>query len=140
MTIKSILVPLVGSSIDEVALNSAVVVAKQFDAHVEGLHIRISPEEATSFVSSRLDSALYKQVLEKLQLQITQEEKEARRSFEELMELKGLGISSEPSNATGPSASWHSMTGDPVNIITRSGGAFDLIVASTARSRSTRTT
>ena len=130
MTIKSILVPLVGNTIDEVALSSAVVVAKRFDAHVEGMHIRISADEASNFVSSRLDTALYAQVLEKLQVQIAQEEKEARRRFEELIELKGLGISSEPSKATGPSASWRSMTGDPADIIARSGGAFDLIVAS----------
>ncbi len=59
MAIRSILVPLVGSSIDEVALNLAVVVAKQLDAHVEGMHIRISPDEASNFVNSRLDTALY---------------------------------------------------------------------------------
>ncbi len=130
MTIKSILVPLVGGSIDEVALNSAVIVAKQFDAHVEGLHIRISADEASNFFNSRLDTALYAQVLEKLQVQIRQEEQEARRSFEEFIEQNGLGMASEPSKATGPSASWRSMTGDPVEIIARSGGAFDLIVAS----------
>jgi len=130
MTIKSILVPLAGSSIDEVALKSAIVVAKQFDAHVEGLHIRISADEASNFVSSRLDTALYAQVIEKLQVQIGQEEQEARRSFEAFIEQSGLRMASEPSEATGPSASWRSMTGDPVDIIAHSGGAFDLIVAS----------
>ncbi len=122
--------PLVGGSIDEVALNSAVIVAKQFDAHVEGLHIRISADEASNFFDSRLDTALYAQVLEKLRVQITQEEQEARENFEELIERSGLGFASEPSKATGPSASWRSMTGDPIAIISRSGGAFDLIVAS----------
>ncbi len=130
MAIKSILVPLVGGSIDEVALNSAVIVAKQFDAHVEGLHIRISADEASNFFNSRLDTALYAQVLEKLRVQVTQEEQEARENFEGLIERSGLGLASEPSKATGPSASWRSMTGDPTDIIARSGGAFDLIVAS----------
>ncbi len=130
MTIKSILVPLVGSSIDEIALNSAVVVAKQFDGHLEGMDIRISADEASNFVSSRLDAALYAQVLEKLQVQIKQEEQEARRSFEEFIEQSGLRIAGQPSKAIGPSASWRSMTGNPVDIIARSGGAFDLIVAS----------
>ncbi len=130
MTIKSILVPLVGRSIDEIALNSAVVVAKQFDGHLEGMDIRISADDASNFVSSRLDTALYAQVLEKLQVQIKQEEQEARRSFEEFIEQSGLRIASQPSKAIGPSASWRSMTGDPVDIIARSGGAFDLIVAS----------
>ena len=111
-------------------MNSAVVVAKQFDAHVEGRHIRISAYEGSNFVSSRLDPALYAQVLEKLRVQIRQEEQEARGRFEELIERSGLGIASEPSKASGPSATWRSMTGDPVDIIARSGGAFDLIVAS----------
>ncbi len=114
----------------EVALNSAVTVAKQFDAHVEGLHIRISADEASNFFNSRLDTALYAQVLEKLRVQITQEEQEARGSFEEFTEQNGLGMASEPSKANGPSASWRSLTGDPTDIIARSGGAFDLIVAS----------
>lgn len=130
MTIKSILVPFAGNSIDKVALNSAVIVAKQFDAHVEGMHIRISPDEASNFVSSRLDTALYAQVLEKLQVQIGQEEKEAQQSFDELIDQNGLEMASEPSKASGPSASWRSMIGDPTDIIARSGGAFDLIVAS----------
>ncbi len=130
MAIRSILVPLVGGSIDEIALNSAIIVAKQFDAHVEGLHIRISADEASNFFDSRLDTALYAEVLEKLRVQITQEEQEARESFEELIERSWLGLASEPSKATGPSASWRSITGDPIAIIARSGGAFDLIVAS----------
>lgn len=129
MTIKSILVPLVGSSVDEVAVNSAVIAAKQFDAHVEGLYIRPSHDEASNFISSRLDTALYTQVLENLQVQFMQEEKDARRSFEVLIERKGLVIASEPSIATGPSASWRSMTGNPVDIVSHKGGAFDLIVA-----------
>ena len=130
MSFKSILVPLVGNSIDEVALNAAVVIAKQFDAHVEGLHVQISADEASNFVSSRLDTALYREVLEKLQDQISQEEKAVRQTFDELIERHGLGAASKPSEATGPSAAWRTMIGDPVEVIARSGGAFDLIVAS----------
>ena len=120
MAIKSILVPLVGGSIDEVALHSAVVVAKQFDAHVEGLHIRVSADEASNFFNNRLDTALYAEVLENLRIQITQEEQEVRKRFEELIERSGLGLESEPSKATGPSASWRSIAGDPIAIIARS--------------------
>ena len=130
MTFKSILVPFVGSSIDEAALNSGIIVAKQFDAHVEGMHVRISADDASDFASGRLDTALYREVLEKLRVQIAQEEKEARQRFEELIAQNGLGIASKPSEATGPSASWQSRTGDPVEIIARGGGAFDLIVVS----------
>ena len=106
MMIKSILVPLIGGSIDEVALNSAAFVAKQFEAHVEGMHIRISADEASNFVSSRLDTALYAQVLEKLQVQIGQEERETRQRFDDLIEQNGLEMASEPTKARGPSASW----------------------------------
>jgi nucleotide-binding universal stress UspA family protein len=128
--IKSILVPLIGDPIDEPALELAMVAARQFDAHIEGMYCRVSSEQASSFVSSRLDTSLYTEVVKKLQAQMEQEEREARQNFAVIIERESIEACDDPSTFSGPSASWCAAEGDPVDVMARDGGAFDLIVTS----------
>jgi nucleotide-binding universal stress UspA family protein len=129
MNIKRILTPFHDAAVDAVVIDAAAHIARQYNAHIETLLIRVSVDTASQFASSLLNTSLYKQVVDGLAKQVLREEREARRTFEELMRNKGIALSDEPSSASRPSASWRSVTGDPVELVGRYGGAFDLIVA-----------
>ena len=128
MAIKRMLVPLFSGAAEGAALDTAVAVARQFDAHIEGMYVRASPDQAFQFVSSGLDTALYGQVLEKLHEDVARDDRMARGNFEDHMGRSGVVLSDDPATISGPSASWQTVVGDPADLIARHGGAFDLVV------------
>ncbi len=128
--IKTIFVPLAGNELDTVALETAVVTARQFDAHVGGAYLRVASADAFHFASSRLDTGLYKEVLGRFQEQDEQQDRDARESFEEFMRSRRVALSDTPSETAGPTASWGELKGEPADMVAIHGGAFDLIVAS----------
>ncbi len=59
MTIKSILVPLTGSDVGRAALEAAFMLAREFDAHIEGLNVSTERAEIHLFRQSQLDKSAH---------------------------------------------------------------------------------
>jgi len=128
--IKTIFVPLTGKQIDTAALETAVIVARQFSANIFGTYLRVSSIRALDFASSRLDTGLYKKVIGQLQEQDEKEDLEVRAQFEEFMRSRSVELTSTPSKSDSPTASWEEVFGEPPDMVANHAGAFDLIVAS----------
>jgi nucleotide-binding universal stress UspA family protein len=129
MTIKTVLAPLYDSELDTVVVDAATKLAAQFNAHLETLLMRVSVDVASEFISTRIDTRHYKQLLDELAHQIETDERAVKEKFELIISNAGIGLSDEPALNTRPSASWRVETGDPAGVLARCGGAFDLIVA-----------
>jgi nucleotide-binding universal stress UspA family protein len=129
MTIKTILAPLYDSALDTVVVDAAAKLAAQFNAHLETLLLRVTVDIASQFVSSRLDTKLYKQLLDDMAHQIASDERAVKNKFEQIVSNAEIALSDDPSSNTQPSASWRVETGDPAEVLARCGGAYDLIVA-----------
>ena len=130
MAIRNILVPLSNPSLDTHAMEAAVSVALQLGAHLEVMFIRDTNADGFGFISSRLGSGLYQEVLEKLQAEIEEQDKDAHQNFQNFIAGKKIAISGDPSSEVAATASWQSHSGIPADVVTRLGGAFDLIVVS----------
>lgn len=133
MSIRNILVPLSDPSLDTYAMEAAVNVAVRLGAHIEVMFIRDTNAGGFGFISSRLGTGLYQEVLEKLQVEIEEQDQHAQRNFREFIAGKEIPISREPSSEPVATASWHSHSGVPADVVTRLGGTFDLIVMSHPR-------
>jgi nucleotide-binding universal stress UspA family protein len=129
MTIKTVLAPLYDSSLDTVVVDAAAKLAAQFNAHLETLLMRVSVDVASEFISSRIDTRHYRQLLDELAHQIETDERAVKEKFELMISNAGINLSDEPTSNAQPSASWRVETGDPAGVLARCGGAFDLIVA-----------
>jgi nucleotide-binding universal stress UspA family protein len=129
MTIKTVLAPLYDSSLDTVVVDAAAKLAAQFNAHLETLLMRLSVDVASEFISSRIDTRHYRQLLDELAHQIETDERAVKEKFELMISNAGINLSDEPTSNAQPSASWRVETGDPAGVLARCGGAFDLIVA-----------
>ncbi len=55
MTAKSILVPMMGTSLDRAALDLALALARPTGAHIEGLYPKRDPREALAYVGMGMD-------------------------------------------------------------------------------------
>ncbi len=129
MTVKTILAPLYDSALDTVVVDAAAKLAVQFNAHLETLLLRVSVDVASEFISSRIDTKHYRQLLDELAHQIESDERAVKEKFEQIISNARISLSDDPSSNAQPSASWRIETGDPAEVLARCGGAYDLIVA-----------
>lgn len=129
MTIKTVLAPLYDSALDAVVLDASTKLAIQFDAHLEALLLKAPLDLASRFTSSGLDTEQFRRMLETLDHQVEIEAKTIREKFELTLSRAGIDFSNDPSSNSKPTANWRVETGDPTEILSRCGGAFDLIVA-----------
>ena len=130
MSIKRFLVPISGNQLDDVALDAGVTIARQLNAHLVGMHLRISSAEAIRFANNRMDTRLYSQVLKDLELQDAKEDRQVEESFNSFMQDRGVVVSNDPAGAGGCSASWITIAGEPEDSVALHGGAYDLLLVS----------
>ncbi|MFO1119339.1 MAG: universal stress protein [Rhodospirillales bacterium] len=64
MTIRKVLVPLDGSDRDRLALNTAFIVARQFGARIDAMHVRVQPIDTLPFVGEGMSAALVQELVE----------------------------------------------------------------------------
>ena len=129
MTIKTVLAPLYDSALDTGVVDAAAKLAVQFNAHLETLLLRVSVDVASEFISSRIDTKHYRQLLDELAHQIESDERAVKENFEQIISNAQISLSDDPSSKAQPSASWRIETGNPAEVLARCGGAYDLIVA-----------
>jgi nucleotide-binding universal stress UspA family protein len=129
MTIKTILAPLYDDALDTVVVDAAVKLAGKFDAHLETLLLRVSVDVASEFISARIDTRHYRQLLDELAHQIESNERAIKEKFEQTISNARIALSDDPSANAQPTAAWRVETGEPAEVLARCGGAYDLIVA-----------
>lgn len=129
MTIKTVLAPLFDSALDAVVVDASTKLAIQFDAHLEALLLKAPLDLASRFTSSGFDTEQFRRMLETLGHQVEIEARTIREKFELTLSRAGIDLSNDPSSNSKPTANWRVETGDPTEILSRCGGAFDLIVA-----------
>jgi len=119
---KRIFLPICTPELDMPALEAGVVVARKFDAHLEGTHIQASDAPSAEFATSHLDPRHYTEVVNRLQKQKRQDAIATRQAFEEFVTSRNLTLSSEPIGTTVATASWEELTGDPGEVVAVRGG------------------
>ncbi len=130
MTIKSILVPITGSDVGRAALEAAFIVAREFDAHIEGLSVSTERSEIQLFRQSQLDKSAHLEALKALETQAAEKVEEARRLFDDFIAQHSIDVSDDPADSGHPTVSWQVAVGRGAEVVGQVGGAFDLVVVS----------
>lgn len=128
--IKSILVPLQGNTADTEALTAATSIARAFDAHLEGLHIRPDPRLLIASTTGGMETGIGMGVFPAELWNVIvdadrRRAKQARENFDAF--CRKSGIATEPA-AAGLSASYREIEGDAGRDITLSARYNDLVV------------
>lgn len=137
MTIKTILVPLDGSKASAEALDTAFMVADQFGAHIDALHVLPRPTDVAPFMFDRL-SARMKETFESEVAEDAREKAVAIQTvFEERCEQHNVSITDEPILKTNVTAAWREAFGHASEVLVHHARLADMIiVARPRRSRS----
>lgn len=131
MSIRNLLVPVATQKECESLLETALVVAKDFNAHVTALHDRgyddgtfINTDSAGAQRYLNQDS--YRQLVRASRLYAREQAEKARSRFDDLIDQMGIPYSEEP-KLNGATASWEGATEGEAIVVAERGCIYDLI-------------
>jgi len=126
--IKIILVPVDGSERSAEVLDTALVIAKRFDAHIKVVHVREHTSEPFSFSGM---PAAYREEYSKMSSRAVDEVAErVRQRFNSFCNENKVKITRKPSATKEVSASLHVFGGNPEAVLDRESRLVDVIAMS----------
>ena len=128
MSLKTILVPLAGTDSDPVALNAALKVARDFDAHVDALFVKLDPRDAVPMLGEGMSGAMVEEIMRAAEGESNVHLSSARRHFEAAVQAGQVELRDAPSAVEGPSARWREMVGRVEEVVPQEGRLADLLV------------
>lgn len=129
MMIKTILVPAAGSQTDDAVFTSALAVAREFEAHLDVLHVHVDAAAAAAGMSTDgSGAAMAGGLVERINEEAARREAAARELFQRFCERERLAIAEVPTGSPSPTARWLRQLGDEAYWVREYGRAADLIV------------
>lgn len=128
MPLKTILVPLAGADTDPVALKAALAVARDFDAHVTALFVKLDPRDAVPMLGEGMSGAMVEEIMRSAEAEANVSLMAARRHFEAVVAEASVELSDAPLGIEGPTASWHEVVGRIDEVVPVEGRLSDLLV------------
>ncbi|MGI9301157.1 MAG: universal stress protein [Gammaproteobacteria bacterium] len=124
---KNILVPVKGGEGSKPLLDTAVSIARRFDAHIEFLHVRPDPQDRLPYGSLAIPDSMKQSILDSAERSADERTNRARHLCEEycirhdIPLVKGAPIGKL-------SASWREDTGRKAAIVAEHGRVHDLLI------------
>jgi len=127
---KTILVPTAGSDTDLAVFETALAVARPFQAHLEFFHVWVGPGEAAAYTphAAFARGAALRDVLDRLQMQAELRAISAKRHFDECCKERQIEFAERPGVSAVVSAGWRQEIGDPVRRLMSCARHHDLVV------------
>ena len=126
--IKIILVPLDGSERSAAVLDTALVIAKRFDAHIKVVHVQEKGSEP--FLFAEMPDKLREQFIEMNSKMSSSVSDTVREQFKAFCEQGKVKVTRKPSSVKQVSASLHIVDGDPGTVLDRESRLTDVIAMS----------
>jgi len=126
--IKSILIPLSGLPGRGQWLNAVIRLARNWDSHVEVIHIAMDPRDSVAYVGEGMTSAMIGDVMSVAERESDERRQQAQKVFEDACNWNSVTISDEPERGPG-TAHFTVITGREEEVISSRGRLADLICA-----------
>lgn len=126
MAIKTILAPAVEG--DEAALETAFVLAKAHQAHVEVLQVSTDPKESIAYLGEGMTGAMVEQVLASVERDNAARAAKAREAFDRMVKKHGAVIADRAGQALGLTAHFRSVVGREEVVVPERSRLFDFMV------------
>ncbi len=127
MTIRTILVPVDGSETAKPVMECGLAIGRDFDAHVDILHVRPDPNETIPLLGEGMSVSMIEDMIELADKEGVERTTRGRRMFDDLVKKFSLPVKDVP-EAAGASAQWSGEVGRDDEVTARRGRLSDLIV------------
>lgn len=128
MSVKTILLPLSGAAAPEPVFETALSLARRFDAHLDVLYVRRNPRNLLPYATLGLSKRMRESVLQAAEQNTATQAESAQTLFTQVCERVGVPLVSIRSGSGSASASWNEETGQEGTILAVRGRLSDLIV------------
>ena len=123
--IKIILVPLDGSERSAAVLDTALIIAQRFDAHIKVVHVREKGSEP--FMFSGVPESMREQVMKMNNQQLETVTASVREQFNDFCKQNKVKVTKKPSSVKQVSASLHLLEGNAGSVLDRESRLVDVI-------------
>ena len=101
MAIKTILVPLSGLPGRGQWMDAVIRLSREWDAHLETLHVAMDPRDSVAYVGEGMTSAMIGDVMAVAERESDERRQEAQKVFEDACQRNGVTISDQPDSGPG---------------------------------------
>jgi nucleotide-binding universal stress UspA family protein len=128
MTIAKILVAASGTTEGHSALETALLLAKRFDAHVEAINVRRNPRDAVAFMTEGMTGAVIEEIISTAEQDIDRRADRASNDLESVAERHGVEVTEQPAHNKA-SVTFRLEEGREDEVIAERGRLSDLVIA-----------
>jgi len=140
MSIRTILVPLDGSDDSKAAMETAFAVGRNFDSHVDVLHVRPDARAAVPLLGEGMSGAMIEEMITLAEQEGNERSNKAHGIFDEFCRSFSVPVFNrelqEPGPAESVTARWLEVTGREDEEVSRTARLADLVVVGRASDQS----
>ncbi|MCQ4158869.1 universal stress protein [Roseomonas sp. GC11] len=131
MAYRRLLLPLTGTAAGEAALNTALMVARTWNAHVHCLHVRVDARDVAPLAGEGLSGAMIEEMMAATERESGERAGRVRALFEKFVQGRDVTIALSAESALkteGPTLSFESIAGREEDIVAQQSRLYDMAV------------
>ncbi len=128
MPIRKLLLPLTGTAAGEAAIATALLVARQFNAHILGLHVRADSRDVAPLAGEGLSGAMIQEMMQATDKESGERSSAVRDMFDRLLGASGIRMEHPVFQEDHPSASFATTVGREEDVVAQQARLADLTV------------
>ena len=128
MPIRRILLPLNGTATGNAALATALLAARQFNAHVSALHVSADCREVAPLAGEGLSGAMVEEMMSAAEREASQRSRDVRRAFEQFVIAHDVPVGEGRPDSQTPTAGLVTIVGREDDLVAQAARLADLAV------------
>ena len=128
MPIRKLLLPLTGTAAGESAIDTAVFVARQWNAHILALHVRADSRDVAPLAGEGLSGAMIQEMMQATERESGERSSAVRTMFDRAIGAAGIHIEKPTDRANHPTATFATVTGREEDVVAQQARLSDLTI------------
>ena len=128
MPIRKLLLPLTGTTAGEAAIATALLVARQFNAHILALHVRADSRDVAPLAGEGLSGAMIQEMMQATEKESGERSSAVRELFDRALGGAGIRMEHPTAQEDHPSASFATTIGREEDVVAQQARLSDLTV------------
>ena len=128
MPIRKLLLPLTGTAAGESAINTALIIARQWNAHILAIHVRADSRDVAPLAGEGLSGAMIQEMMQATDRESGERSSAIRVMFDRAIEAAGIHIERPTDHADHPTAAFLTITGREEDVVAQQARLSDLTI------------
>ncbi len=128
MRYRTLLVPVSAPDISRPVLETALHLARRFDAHIDVLHVRPDPRGLVPYTGEGMDGSMIEEIMEVTEREGSDRAVRSREMFDDFVSDTGLRVVEEPDETAGVTLAWRTLVGREDEAVAVEGRLYDMVV------------